>query len=353
MQETKKYVIGLMSGTSLDGVDLVYVSFEEEVNYNFEIICAKTYPYSEDWKSKLQNAFIQSSDVVEQLDLDYGIYLGNLINEFIAINNIDKVDFVASHGHTIFHKPDEGFTLQIGNGKRIAEVCNHKVIYDFRSQDLVYGGQGAPLVPIGDDLLFSEYEYCLNLGGFANVSFNKNGKRIALDICPVNIVMNYYVNRLGLDYDDEGKLAASGKVNYGLLIELNAIPFYNESAPKSLGYEFVVSKIFPIIDKYKLSVKDILRTFVEHVSIQISEKINSQGKLFITGGGAFNLFLIDQMRKSISNEIVIPNEDTINFKEALIFALLGLLRLENKVNCLQSVTGAKKDHSSGLIYSPN
>lgn len=350
MSFKKRFVIGLMSGTSLDGVDLVYVGFQKSSNYSFEIIHSKTYSYSKNWKSKLQNAFSQSKEEIAQLDVEYGNYLGNLINSFIAEFQINTIEFVASHGHTIFHKPNEGITLQIGDGQTISKVTNQKVVCDFRTQDVQLGGQGAPLVPIGDELLFSEYGYCLNLGGFANISFNTNGKRIAFDICPVNIVMNHYVQKLGLEYDDKGKLASEGEINYQLLEELNSLSFYIDDTPKSLGYEFVVDTIFPLIDTYGLSENDMLRTFVEHVIVQISSKIKSKGKLLITGGGAFNTFLIDELKEKTSNKVVLPKNKIIDFKEALIFAFLGLLRVDNQVNCLKSVTGAKKDHSSGQIY---
>ncbi len=351
MQNRKTHIIGLMSGTSLDGVDIIYVSFN--VNYKFDIIHADTLPYSDKWKQKLQNAFNQSEPEIKKLDIEYGKFLGELINNFVSKNSIDKIDFIASHGHTIFHKPEEGYTLQIGDGKTIAAITNQKVVCDFRTQDVKLGGQGAPLVPIGDQLLFAEYGYCLNLGGFANISFEKENKRIAFDICPVNIVMNHYVNQLGLEYDDGGKLASKGNINSELLGELNQLPFYKDSVPKSLGYEFVVSEIFPLIDIYNLSVKDILRTFIAHTVFQISKKITSSGKLLITGGGAFNSFMIAELEKVTLAEVVIPSTIIINYKEALIFAFLGLLRMENRVNCLQSVTGAKKDHSSGVIYIPN
>jgi len=340
-----------MSGTSLDGVDIIYVSFDAE--NNFEIIHSDTIPYSDDWKHKLQNAFNQSETEINKLDFEYGKFLGEFINNFIAKNDITNIDFIASHGHTVFHKPEEGYTLQIGDGKLISEITNQKVVCDFRTQDVALGGQGAPLVPIGDQLLFSEYEYCLNLGGFVNISFDDDSIRKAFDICPVNIVTNHYTNLIGMEYDDGGKIASEGTINSKLLSELNELPFYKDTNPKSLGYEFVVSTIFPMIDKYNLELTDILRTFVEHVSFQISEKLTSKGKMIVTGGGAFNSFLISRLREMSTVEIVIPDSTIINFKEALIFAFLGLLRLDNKVNCLQSVTGAKKDHSSGVIYIPN
>ncbi len=242
------YCIGVMSGTSLDGIDLCYVKFDVSKGYNFKILKAETFGYDEVWTRKLQNAFTTNKEDLEFIDVEYGKFIGKIINTFITKNNIEKVDFVASHGHTIFHKPDKGITVQIGNGQAIAEVTNQKIIYDFRTQDVNLGGQGAPLVPIGDRLLFSEYDYCINLGGFANISYEKNGKRIAFDICPVNIVMNHYVNNIGLPYDNKGQLAKEGSINQELLFALNNLEFYRMIPPKSLGLEWVVDNIFPLID---------------------------------------------------------------------------------------------------------
>jgi anhydro-N-acetylmuramic acid kinase len=209
------------------------------------------------------------------------------------------------------------------------------------------------LVPIGDELLFSKYNYCINLGGFANISFKENGERIAFDICPVNIILNYYVAKLGLDYDDKGEIAKSGKINKQLLEELNKLPFYNLQPPKSLGFEWVKEIVLPIIESYNLEVRDILRTINEHAAIQISEYLYQDNlNTLITGGGAYNLFLIERIKRLSYSKIIIPNTDIIEYKEALIFGLLGVLKVRNEINCLKSVTGARKDHSSGRILEP-
>jgi len=345
-----------MSGTSLDGVDLVYVKFKEchfhGKNITFDIIYSKTITYSSKWITSLKEAFYYNKEQLKELNIKYGSYLSELILDFMENNKIDIIDFIASHGHTIHHKPEEKYTLQIGNGQTIANKTKQKTICDFRTQDVALGGQGAPLVPIGDKLLFSEYDYCLNLGGFANISFDKNEERIAFDICPVNIVLNHYANKLGFPFDDAGKIASTGKVNSKLFNELNDLIFYKEEKPKSLGFEFVTEIIFPLINTYNLSEKDVLSTFVEHVAFQIAKKIKSDGKLLITGGGTFNEFLISRINYYVKNEIIIPNKTIIDFKEALIFAFLGLLKNENKINCLKSVTGASKDHSSGFVFLP-
>lgn len=353
MNDKSWYVIGLMSGTSLDGVDIVYVKFYKENDlFGYEFINVETVPYTKEISQKLKNAFNQHKSELNSLTIFYGKYLGELVNTFLKKHQISTVDFVASHGHTIFHKPQEGYTLQIGDGQTMSNITGLKVICDFRTQDVALGGQGAPLVPIGDQLLFSNIDYCLNLGGFANISFNKNNERIAFDICPVNIVLNHYANILGFDFDESGKMASTGNINIDLLAELNAISYYQKPFPKSLGFEFVKEFIFPKIDKYNLPVKDVLRTFSAHIVQQIANCLdhNSTSKIMITGGGAFNTFLINELKSTSKTTIIIPNNDLINYKEALIFALLGVLRSENQVNCLSSVTGASKDHSSGKIF---
>lgn len=342
-----------MSGTSLDGVDLVYSEITSGEKFEYKIIHAKTYEYSVEWLQKLKAAFTASKKELFDLDVSYGKYLGELVIEFKKKFQIENVDFIASHGHTILHKPNEGYTLQIGNGNEILKLTKNNVIYDFRTQDVDLGGQGAPLVPVGDKLLFSEYDFCLNLGGFVNVSFEDKRERKAFDICPVNIVMNHYIQQIDKKYDDKGKQASSGKVDNTLLNRLNSDPFYKLSFPKSLGYEFVVENVFPVIDSSKLELKNILRTFVEHVAMKISEVLISKenSTTLITGGGAYNEFLIDRISELSGSKLVIPNEDVVEFKEALIFSLLGVLKLEDKPNCLRSVTGAKYDHSSGRILS--
>jgi len=346
------YCIGVMSGTSLDGVDVCYVRFNYGDTYDFEILKATTYKYSTTWNLALQQAFSTHEKKLKELDIDYGDYLGNLVNQFLDENDITKIDFIASHGHTIFHKPEEGYTLQIGNGQTIADVTQLKVVCDFRTQDVKFGGQGAPLVPIGDKLLFYDYDYCLNLGGFVNVSFTEGNKLIAFDICPVNIVLNYYIHKLGFPFDNNGQKASTGKINKQLFEQLNALDFYHNKPPKSLGLEWVLEYVQPMIDSYHLDIQDVLRTFTEHVAFQISKVIKEKSNILITGGGTFNKFLMQRIEFYLEQKIKLPSAELIDFKEALIFAFLGLLRLRNEVNVLGSVTGAKKDHSSGVIFEP-
>ncbi len=345
-------IIGLMSGTSLDGLDIVYVEFVKNDVKEFEIIHSETVEYSSVWESKLREGVHKNSKELLALDAEYAVLLSEKISSFINKHAISEVDFIASHGHTILHKPNEGYTLQIGSGDIISRNTGHKVICDFRTQDVQLGGQGAPLVPVGDALLFSQYDACLNLGGFANVSYDKEGKRVAFDICPANIVLNHYVKKIGFYYDDSGVIASKGEIHYALLRKLNELEFYKKEHPKSLGLEWVQEQIFPLIDSYGLSVSSVLRTFVEHIAIQISSSLKDRKEVLVTGGGVFNSFLMKRISFFLATKITIPSEEIINYKEALIFAFLGLLRSENQVNCLSSVTGAKEDHSSGRIFMP-
>jgi anhydro-N-acetylmuramic acid kinase len=353
MIQEKFNIIGVMSGTSLDGIDLAHLSFEiTNEKWSFQILESETIGYSQKWIDQLKIAVGFSELELQKLNVDYTILLGTIISDFIKKNKIETIDAVCSHGHTILHQPQNGITLQIGNLPEISSLCNQKVVCDFRVQDVQLGGQGAPLVPIGDRILFSDYDYCLNLGGFSNVSFEENGNRIAFDISPVNTVLNFYANQLGLDYDDKGKISRTGSSNSELLKELNQLDFYQKKYPKSLGFEFVKETILPIIEKYTITIEDKMATFTEHIAIQIALALrNKKNNLFITGGGAYNDFMIERIQFHLpETKIMIPERKIIEFKESLIFGLLGVLKLRNEINTLSSVTGAKMDHSSGEIY---
>jgi anhydro-N-acetylmuramic acid kinase len=343
-----------MSGTSLDGIDLAYCNFSRSDDgiWSYTFLDTETYAYPELWKIKLKKAIQLPKDRLIELDHKYTKYLSEIILRFLKQRSIESIDAISSHGHTIIHKPEKGITLQIGNRSELAQLTNQRIVCDFRVQDVKLGGQGAPLVPIGDELLFSEYDYCLNLGGFANISHQYRGKRIAFDICPVNIVLNHYAQKLGLEYDDEGKQAAFGKIDFPLLKRLNDLSFYSQDPPKSLVLEWVISTIFPIIDDTKLEIRDILRTFVEHITIQLSSEIKKDSSVLITGGGVYNSYLINRLKELSGAKLNIPDDQLIEHKEALIFGILGVLRLRDENNCLASVTGAKRDHCSGYVFNP-
>ena len=346
---TSYSAIGLMSGTSLDGLDICHVKFSKSENWNFEILAAETISYEENWKLKLQNAPQLSAEDLLALDKEFGFFLGEKTQEFILKQNISELDVIASHGHTVFHQPHRKFTLQIGDGRAIKIITNKTVVYDFRSQDVLMGGNGAPLVPIGDELLFSEFDACLNLGGFSNISLKKNEERIAFDISPVNVVLNFFAEKLGKNYDENGDFAKNGNINLAILEQLNALNFYKKQHPKSLGIEFVNAEIFPLLKAE--TPENVLATFTEHIAIQISKVFNENQlkKVLVTGGGAFNAYLIEKLKEKTTSEIIIPDEKIINFKEALIFALMGVLRMNNEANVLCSATGSSANHSSGII----
>ena len=355
MKKNNYNVIGVMSGTSLDGIDLSHIKFHlNDSKWTFEILESETIGYSQSWINQLKSAVDYSETELEKLNAAYTKLLATIISTFIKKHKIENLDAVCSHGHTILHQPQNGFTLQIGNLPEIATLIHQTVVCDFRVQDVKLGGQGAPLVPIGDRILFSEYDYCMNLGGFSNVSFEQNSERIAFDISPVNTVLNFYANQLGLNYDDKGKLSRTGDINENLLSELNSLDFYKLKFPKSLGFELVKEIVLPIIESYKISIEDKLRTFTEHVALQTALALpNKKGRVLITGGGAYNDFIINRIQSYLPEmEIIIPSAKILEFKEALIFALLGVLKLRDEINVLSSVTGAKKDHSSGEIYKP-
>ena len=340
-----------MSGTSLDGVDLAYCIFDKKQGrWEYQIIKSITVEYDTLWKNKLINAPSLSAEGITKLDFEYGDYIGRLADAFIKRQNL-KPDFIASHGHTIFHNPESGYTLQIGKGSSISAHVDCAVISDFRSKDIALGGQGAPLVPIGDKLLFSEYDACINLGGVANISFNNDSNRIAWDIGFCNMPLNYLMRNFDKEYDNNGETASKGNIDNELLQELNRLDYYKQSHPKSIGREDFESMILPIINNSKASTEDKLRTWVEHISSEITKNIsNIQNNILLTGGGALNTFLINTIKEKTNCNIIIPDEQLINSKEALIFAFLGVLRMENEINVLNSVTGATKAHCSGAIY---
>jgi len=341
--------IGLMSGTSLDGLDICFVKFEKTTSWNFEIVKAETVPYSSYWEDQLKNSIHLSAEKLLELNSEYGFYLGETVKNFIQKHQLKNIDLIASHGHTVFHQPHKKFTLQIGDGRAIKIETGLPVIYDFRSQDVLMGGNGAPLVPIGDELLFFQYDACLNLGGFSNISLKVNNQRVAFDIAPVNIILNLFAQKFNKNFDENGDLARKGTINKDLLSTLNSLEFYNQSYPKSLGIEWCNENIFPLFES--IEAIDILATFTEHIAQQISNIFNEYQlkNVLFTGGGTFNQYLIEKIKSKTNTEIIIPEKQIIEYKEALIFALMGILRLNNEVNILSSSTGSSQDHSSGII----
>lgn len=349
-----------MSGTSLDGLDLVLVTFDTKDPSRFKIIKSQTIVYSQEWKSALSNAIYLDANSLEKLDNDYGFFLGEACNTFIKSHDL-HVDLIASHGHTVFHQPHLGLTRQIGSGSILRSVTGIPLVNNFRAQDVKLGGQGAPLVPFGDELLFGNYFACLNLGGFANVSWNSGGLRYACDIGPCNILFNTLAQKLNKDYDPSGTIARTGKIIPELLAHWNALDFYTMDHPKSLGREWFEEHFLSYLENNDHTIEDQMCTSVEHLAIQTNNLIirqlkhqhsNTNTKVLCTGGGVYNDYLMDRLQANANDRLhyIKAEPDLIDTKEALIFALLGMMKWLGKVNILASVTGAKYDHSSGDIY---
>jgi len=368
------HALGLMSGTSLDGLDIARCAFEQkEHKWFYRILEAETVPYPIELEQRLRGALHLNGLDLMQLHTDYGHYLGKAVLEFKDKHSLSKKILIASHGHTVFHNPNGGFTLQIGSGAAIAAETQDTVVCDFRSLDVALGGQGAPLVPIGDHLLFGDYAYCLNLGGFANISMLQNNSRIAYDICPANFVLNKLVadakipihpqafeinqNNAFHAYDPDGKIAASGKIHNLLLMQLNALEYYGQTGPRSLGQEWVFEHILPLMDSAQIPLADLLRTYCEHIATQVAATIPEHSyttKMLATGGGALNGFLMKLLQDVLQQRnmlLVKPDLQLIQFKEALIFAFLGVLRFLNKTNTLASVTGSIRNSIGGAIFN--
>lgn len=340
-----------MSGTSLDGLDIALCRFKKaNKGYKFKVLATQTIPYSPTLKTKLKKAYSSKAVELVKLDHDFGTYLGQSLNKFLKQNKL-QAHAISSHGHTIFHQPKLGFTTQIGSGASIAAITKLTTVCDLRSLDVALKGQGAPLVPIGDKLLFSKYDSCLNLGGIANISFDKQGERMAFDVCICNIILNFLAEKKGLAFDKDGKLAASGKINTDLLKKLNSLAYYKLKGSRSLGYEDFEKQILPLL-RTKTSNIDLLATFTEHIAQQIAQVLNANHlkTVLITGGGTFNSHLIKLIKQKTNCKVVIPTKTIVNFKEAIIFAFLGYLRLHHKTNTLKTVTGANTNSIGGAVY---
>lgn len=350
-------VLGIMSGTSLDGLDMACCHFWQEAGqWEYKIQAATTIPYENSLQLRLRDAVLLNPEDLLMLHNEYGTYIGHEAKSFIEKEKL-KVDFIASHGHTVHHRPDLGFTLQIGSGQHLANKSGLSVVCDFRSKDVSLGGQGAPLVPIGDQAFFKNYTFCLNLGGISNISLDIDGQRIAFDIGVANMLLNYVSEKVDMPFDKGGDLARTGKLNNKFLEDLDSLDYYDLPFPKSTGFEWFKDDIIPIIEESRKPIQDLLHTAVHHICKQIARQlkplVNSKhSTLLVTGGGAYNNFLIEVLKQNVSPqiEVVIPSDDLVSFKEALIFAFMGLLRMEGQINVLSSVTGASKDSSSGVIY---
>lgn len=347
-------IIGIMSGTSLDGCDIAHIKFtSNKEDKSFKILNCITFPYQEDLLYKLKKSTELNGLDISYLNKELGVFFGDCINKFIKTNQIIRknITAIACHGHTVFHQPEKKLTLQIGCGQTIAHITKIDTINDFRSKDVLAGGQGAPLVPIGDFKLFNHLaDGFLNIGGFCNISFQNKNQTIAFDICPGNLPLNKIVNKIKLEYDKDGEIAKRGIVNMRLLSEMDQLEYYKKNHPKSLGVEWLNEFYYPIISKDN-SIDSTMSTIVEHISNQISKTINEHKikSILITGGGAKNKYLVSKIKEKSKSKIIIPDNNIIDFKEAIIFAYMGYLFLNNQINCLSSVTGADNDVIGGIM----
>lgn len=349
-----------MSGTSLDGLDLAYCHlWKTPTGWDFDLKKAISIPYSESMKEELKNAIFLPADELLEFHNSYGTWLGKQSKEFMDAHDLE-VDFIGSHGHTTHHQPQKGFTFQIGSGQHLANESGNKVICDFRSNDVALGGQGAPLVPIGDRLFFGQYDFCLNLGGISNISFERNGERLAYDIGLANMILNHITRKISLEYDKDGAIARKGSINKPMLQQLNSLEYYKLPFPKSIGFEWFVNQVIPIVEGTQDSLENLLHTSIHHICDQIAHQVELQknktnNTLFVTGGGALNGFLMEtlQAKVPLNTKVIKPTKTLIEFKEALVFALMAALRHEVSTNCLRSVTGAKRDCSGGVIFVPS
>jgi anhydro-N-acetylmuramic acid kinase len=353
-KNAKYRAIGLMSGTSLDGLDIVCCDFTlRNKKWDFNLIASETLKYSPKWRAQLSDAQNFEGEAFQLLDINFGFFIGEACNKFITKNKLKGIQFIASHGHTIFHQPRKKFTFQLGNGNAIHQVTSLPVVNDFRSLDVLKGGEGAPLVPIGDHFLFSQFDVCLNLGGIANLSRMERGKRIAFDICFANMGLNHLAEKMNKAYDKGGEEAAKGKVNVKMLNQLGKQYLKWKNLRPSLGREGFEQFIQPILDNDSIPLHDRLRTIVESISYEILDSLPSKStiRVLATGGGALNSFLIKCIQEKLGNKvsIIVPDVVTINYKEAIVFAFLGVLRIRNEVNVLRSVTGAPTDSSAGVM----
>jgi len=344
-----------MSGSSMDGTDLACCDLAWDGHrWTYRIVAAETIPYGQDLDAKLQEACGWQTERIEALDRELGVYYASLLNDFHTRHSLAP-DLIASHGHTILHEPEQGVTWQAGNGPVMAEATGMVVVNDFRSEDVAQGGEGAPLVPVGDRLLFGDYQGCLNLGGFANISYDHpTGVRLAYDLCPANMALNHVASLKGLEFDKDGELARRGTVQAALYERMNGLSYYHQPPPKSLGREWFMDQLLPLMDQSGLSPENFMATAVEHIAFQLARGIQEAGirNLLVTGGGALNQSLMDRISHFASASIEVPEEELVHYKEALVFALLGALRIRGEVNCLASVTGGKQDLSAGTIHHP-
>lgn len=365
MSQTKTYhVIGIMSGSSLDGIDLAYCRFTTgtDLQFDWELILGETMPLPENWQARLAHLPTQNAVTFAKTHVYFGHFLAKTVNQFVEQHQITQLDFISSHGHTIFHNPDKRYTTQIGCGSAIAALTGYPVINDFRMQDIAINGEGTPIAPAADRYLYSDYDFCLNIGGIANITSQIQEDPIAFDISPANQLLNYLSGQLGFAFDNDGQIAASGNLLPELLQLLQGYPYYKSPPPKSISNEWIVSELLPILASFEASIEDKLHTVTQFIAIEVSNSLirltqdssHAEYRLMLSGGGSKNKYLIESIKSCLSGqlniELIVPSTETIDFKEAILMGLMGVLRVLNVPNCFSTVTGARFDTIGGAIH---
>ncbi len=356
-------VIGLMSGSSLDGLDIAHVQLEEvRGQWSFHILNSECVPYTDEWTADLRNATGKSVADFLKLHTAYGRYLGEQVQAFMDRYGLEHhVHFIASHGHTVFHEPHNATTYQLGDGAAIAAVTGLPVISDLRAMDVAHGGQGAPIVPVGDRLLFGSYDYLLNIGGIANITVQRPEGAVAFDVCPANQVLNALAAREGRTMDEGGAMARQGALLTEVMHHLGTNEYYSRQAPKSLSNEAAMGMILPVLHEGGYSTYDMLHTVTMHIAGKVTDAVRQypnskeQATMLVTGGGAFNTYLVEELQRQLAPlhvAVVIPDASVVLYKEALVMALIGALRWREEVNVLSSVTGATRDSVGGALWLP-
>ncbi len=357
------HIIGLMSGSSLDGLDIAHCQFTfdgrpQKGQIRWQILDAETIAYPPEWQARLRKTTTMSPVELLETDADLGRWMGNQVRTFVAQRKL-KIDLVASHGHTVFHFPEKGFSLQIGQGNHLAEKCGLPVIFDFRTADIAAGGQGAPLAPVVDEWLLTDYDFFLNLGGIANIACHTRDGFVGYDIIGTNQILDALAGKLNLAYDSGGQLARKGSLNPTLYNQLQKLDFLQQEPPKSLDNQWVRDNMTGPTLAFDDTIPNKMATIVELAAFEIAKEINRlipyakhpNHQLLITGGGAHNTYLIERIKHfAPSNlEIIIPTPQLINYKESLLIALLALLRQYGSPNSSPLVTGAGRNTVGGVL----
>lgn len=361
------YVVGIMSGSSLDGLDIALCRFEQDDlsgKLSFDLVDTAAIPFDENMMSRLGVGATMDVRSLKKLEVDLSRYIAESVNQFLEAG-AHTADYISCHGHTIWHVPEDGYTVQIGQGAIISELTGTPCICDLRSNDMAVGGQGAPVAPIVEQILFPEFDFYINLGGIANVSFHSDQEVISWDSVPCNQILNHYASQKGLPYDDGGSLAESGKVDKGLKEAWMSLPYFGRSYPKSMDNTWVKNHFLAGASSFDVSIEDALATMVDvcvsQIQGDIKDHVGDTGgqhlrKCLITGGGAHNTYLVSQLSEVLTHddiEVIKPKDEIVDYKEAILMALMGFLRIEGISNTISSVTGARTNTIGGAVYVPS